>query len=83
MLLLFERLSRKIIVMMRLHLCTLTEVTLSEYCELGGAVIHDKNIKLSGPGAQRPLWPYNDFFFTGHQGQSAGRREILTLLPRE
>ena len=32
-----------------------------------------KLTKLTGPGAQRPLWPYNDFFFffffTGHQGQ--------------
>ena len=29
----------------------------------------------TGPGAWRPLWPYDDFFFfMGHQGQSVGER---------
>ena len=33
----------------------------------------------TGPGAQRPLWPYNVFFFffTGHHGQTVGQRRPL------
>ena len=81
MLLLFERLSRETI-MMRLHLRE--PRTHWSYCEwvlcTRVAVIQGKPSTLTMPGAQRPLWPYDDFFFlTGHRGRRMGQQ--LPWLP--
>ena len=80
MLLLFERLSCEIIVMMRLHLRE--PRTHWSYCEwrlcTWVAAIQGKLTTLTGPGAQRPLWLYNDFFFK--RGIKAKVRDNNSLL---
>ena len=78
MLLLFERLSCEIILMMRLHLCE--PQTHWSYCEwllCCRVAVQGKLTRLTGPGAQRPLCLYNDFFSQGIEAKVRGNGGVI------